>query len=391
MMRTPMWMVAVTLLACSEAPATSRAGSSPGADGRLVAAKPDVSPAPGSYVRLKRVEVIDRHGFEKPMRAASLLIPSDWTMQDQVQWATQPGAVSIVQVTFRAASADGRYGLELFPVYSWGWSDDPMMQQTMQMAAQNGGAPAMPPMPAGEFLTKLAVPNLRPGSTVLGLDKVPGVDEALQQQVKMQVQAAQQVGYPMSLRAEHARARLRHGSAEEWLTAAVYTTTNDFGLGMGKSYVSVAQYIFAFKAPVGELAEKDKLFQMILSTVAVDWQWQARVNQVSQNIQRTNAKGAADRAKIIADANAEVSRTITEGYEARQRSQDRNHENFTDYIRDVQRYQDPSTGEQMKLTSGYDHVWSSGNGEYVFTDSAGFRPGQVFDGTWTELKTVKNP
>ena len=40
--------------------------------------------------------------------------------------------------------------------------------------------------------------------------------------------------------------------------------------------------------------------------------------------------------------NADINRTITEGYESRQRSQDRNVENFTDYIRGVQRYQDPT-------------------------------------------------
>ncbi len=375
----------VVMLACNDAPAKPR-------EETVVAAKAvEPSPPPGSYVRLKRAEIIDRHGFEKPMRAASLLVPSDWTMQDQVQWATQPGATSIVQVTFRAASADGRYGLELFPVYTWGWSDNPMMQQTMQMAAQNGGTPAMPPMSAKEFLTKVAVPNVRQGAKVVAVDKIPGVDQALDQQVKMQMQAARQVGYPMNLRAEHARALVRHGQTEEWLTAAIYTTTTDYGMGMGTSYVSVAQYVFAFKAPAGELTAKDALFQMILSTVAVDPQWQARVNQVNLNIQRANAKGAADRAKIIADTNAEVNRTITEGYEARQRSQDRNHENFTDYIRGVQRYQDPASGEQMKLTSGYSHVWSSGNGEYVFTDSATFRPAQVLDGTWTELKAINNP
>lgn len=387
-MKRGLCLVAVVMLACNEAPAKTETTAKP------EAAKMD-APAPANVVRLKRVEIIDRHGFEKPMRAASLLIPSDWVMQDQVQWATKPGALEIVSMTFQARSPDGRYGLDLLPNYSWGWADHPQMQQSMIMTAQSGGTPASPPLQSQDFLTKMAIPNVRRGAKVLGIDKIPNVDEALDKQLGPQRQAAAAVGMPYNVRVEHSRARLQYDDngkqVEEWLTAAIYNSAYENGMGFGTSFLSNAQYVFAFRAPAGELLGRDKLFQMILSTLAVDPTWQYKVNEANGKIQQINAKGAADRAKIRRDAQEDINRTITEGYDSRQRSQDRAHENFTDYIRGVQRYQDPSSGEQMKLTSGYNHVWSSGNGEYVFTDTANWNPAQTFKGNWTELKAVSNP
>ena len=57
------------------------------------------------YLRLKRVQIIDRHGFDKPMPAMSMLVPADWSFDGQVRYAQKVGDPSdLVRLAFRAAS-----------------------------------------------------------------------------------------------------------------------------------------------------------------------------------------------------------------------------------------------------------------------------------------------
>ena len=45
-----------------------------------------------------------------------------------------------------------------------------------------------------------------------------------------------------------------------------------------------------------------------------------------------------------------------------QNSQDRMHTEFIKTIREVENYQDASTGNKFEMTSGYNHAWSRGDG-----------------------------
>ena len=41
---------------------------------------------PADAIRVKRAEIIDRNGFEKPIVAASLMIPVGWSTEGGVVW-----------------------------------------------------------------------------------------------------------------------------------------------------------------------------------------------------------------------------------------------------------------------------------------------------------------
>src|SRR5262249_32623654 len=107
------------------------------------------------------------------------------------------------------------------------------------------------------------------------------------------------------------------------------------------------------------------------------------------NMQAANIQGARDRSKIIAQSAEEQRKAIKEGYEGRQKSEARNAERFSDAMRGLQTFRNPSTGEDVKLDNSYAHAWVSGNGEYVLSSSPGFNPGQVLQGSWTELQPVR--
>src|SRR5579884_1523918 len=67
---------------------TGRGGAGPESvrEGRRGARVPARGTMEPDYLRLKRVELVDPHGFERPIPALSLLIPSDWTFAGQVVW-----------------------------------------------------------------------------------------------------------------------------------------------------------------------------------------------------------------------------------------------------------------------------------------------------------------
>jgi len=369
-------------------------------------------PLPGladpSYLRLKRAEVVDQHGFEKPLPAMSVLIPVDWTFQGEVKLAQRIGdPADLVKLVFRTTSPDGRLAIELLPSWNWSWVDDPMMRQAIQnqsaMAAQLGRAPTqmMPPMTARDFLSKVAVPKLRPGAKLLGIEPIPDLDPALQSQVKQAQALASQAGLQTRLRADEARARIQlpagKAPAEEWITAVVIThatamptlTPGSGQMRQSATYQSSAESIYALRAPPGELPTHEKLFRTVISTVRVNPAWQARVTQVQASMSASNVQSAQDRSKIIAQSAEAQRRSIQGAYEAHQKAEDKSAERFSDAMRGLQTYRNPVTGEDVKLSNQYGHAWASGNGEYVMSDTPGFKPGDVLQGHWTELQPVK--
>jgi len=356
------------------------------------------------YLRLKRVEIIDRHGFEKPMPAFSVLIPTDWKFEGEVRYGKGVGNPDdLARLAFRATSPDGKLAVEMFPGWSWTWADDPMMRQAMQnqnaMTAQMGGARAEigPPMSARDFLTRVAVPRLRPGAKVLGIEPIPDLDQALQAQVKQAQTMAAQAGVQMRLKADQARAHITLGSgkapAEEWITAVVWvraTAMPSMNPGaQSATYQSSTESMFGLRAPPGELPAHENLFHAVTSTARIDPTWQARLTQVQLNMSAANIQGARDRSKIIAESGEATRKSIKEGYEARQKSLDRSAERYSDAMRGLQTYHNPTTGEDVKLDNSYSHAWVSGNGEYVVSSTPGFNPGQVLQGNWTELQPVR--
>ena len=78
-------------------------------------------------------------------------------------------------------------------------------------------------------------------------------------------------------------------------------------------------------------------------------------------------------------------------WESSQASQDRMHTNFIKTIREVENYQDASTGNKFEMSSGYNHAWSRGDGtNFVMSNSPNFNPASVFqDQNWKEMRKVQ--
>jgi hypothetical protein len=363
--------------------------------------------APGTY-RMRRHVITDSRGFERPLPAMSVLLPADWQFQGQVEYSQTIGChADLVQLVFRARSGDGRLQLELFPNHHWQWAADPGLVQMLRANAQQVAAygrrecDIAPPQRAADYLRQQVIPRARPGAKVLGVESLPDLARPLQAQLREQQQQAARQGVQAQAQVDTARVHLAYTSQgvemEEWIagvTVAVAMPAPTFNpmtgqMGRTVSYQCIACTVFGMAAPRGELAGRERLFNLILGTVQVDPEWEGRVLQVIGNLAAQDSKGAMDRSAIARQSGQAMAEGIRKGHEDRSRRMDRAFAQFDEYIRGVQTYRNPATGERVQLSNQYGHAWAGGNNEYVLSDQAGFNPNSSLGGHWTELQPVK--
>ena len=357
-----------------------------------------------NYYRMKKATVMDQHGFERPMPAMTLLIPTDWRFEGNVQYSTAPGCpADLVKTGFRASSPDGRFAIEMFPGAHWQWADDPNMVQMLQASNRQSasfggkGCDIMPAMAAAEYLRRVVVPHYRSGAQIAAIDPMPDVAQKVQEQARQQQAMAQQQGIRIAVRADSNRLRISRDGFDEWITGVTFASgmpAPSFNMQTGQMgqtmfYTCGAYVLFALRAPQGQLPAMEKFFTLVLSTVRVDPQWESRVTQVVTQMNNTNSRAAAQRSAIVTQNGRDISDIINRGYEERSRMHDSAVAQFDQYIRGVESYRNPSTGETVELSNQYGRAWSNGLGEYVLSDSPSFQPGQVLNGSWTELQHVK--
>lgn len=382
-------------------PAPDAAAPSPQPASPPPTSPPTSPPAPrGNYLVLKRAQVLDQNGFERPIPSGSLLIPSDWQLQGGTQWNIKDSCNSI-QTNFRTSGPDGR-AVEVLPAYNWVWADDPTpLRVAYQQKAQFGtkGCDVMPLMSAADFLRR-NLPRVRPKAQLVGMESLPQDLQKMQQQARQTEQMAAQYGLRQQVRPDVARARLRYSlngqSVEEWLVATT-TITGTLGPSMNMRTGQMTQAysyncnatLTAARAPAGQLESSEKFFRMIIGSFRTDPSWQGRVNQVSSNIAATEQKGIRDRVAIQTKTANEINEIRRQGFENQQRTQDRSFANYSDVTRGVELFRNPTTGETFELSNLYGHAWVNDRNEVVLSDQAGFDPNVVLRGNWTTLQAVK--
>lgn len=377
--------------------------------GGIAAAQRTGPPAArGNYYRMKVARIVDERGFERAMTALTMLIPADWQFQGNAQYAAAPGChANLVRLGFRATSPDGRLAIELFPGNVWQWADDRnavgLMQASNQQLAQFGGrgCDLNPPLTAEEFLRRAVLPGARREARVQGVEPIPDVAQEAQEQARQMEQGAARQGVPMRLRVDVTRLRLNYNLSgqpvEEWMTAMTYAsgipgpTFNPMTGQMGQAlyYTCGGDHVIGLRAPQGQLDGQEKFFRMVLSTIRVDPEWAARVAQSIANLQATDLKGARDRSAIATQSRRDIGNIIRETHANTNQGRDRAMEGWSQYMRGVETFRNPATGESVDLSNQYGHAWAGANGEYIVSDSTSFDPNVSVRGNWTRLEPVR--
>jgi hypothetical protein len=376
----------------------------PKGDGEVARPKPAAAvssaPAPGQgYYRLKLVKVIDNEGFGPNIEVARLLIPSDWKSEGGVHWTSAPGCPSnIVKLEFKATSPDGLSGIEFAPSYAWQYVDDPsLLKIAEQQAAAKTQCQVGPVMGPIEYLRTRVIPHMRPGARVIESEMLPGMSKVGTERLSETYAPMVKQGLTRSYKAEAGSVHLaviRNGqNTDEWMQTTVQTivspTMNSAALSRGQmiksqSYFSLFSIgVFTQWAPAGKFDKK--LAATIIASTRPNPQYGEALGQFLLNMNAIAQKGVMDRQKIWHDAQQQISATLTQSYQRNQAIQDRAAEQFSQTIRGVETYVNPSTGAKVELTQGYENAWVNNRGEYVLTEG-GFNPAIAWREDWTQLK-----
>jgi hypothetical protein len=358
----------------------------------------------GSYLVMKKVRVVDQSGFERPMTAATLLIPADWQLQSDIQYQQAEGCpANLVKLVFRASSPDGKLAVELLPGNTWQWTDDQFMRnymmQSNQMYARFGGrgCDVMQPMTSEAYLRQFVIPNFRRGGRIVAAEPMADAQQKLRADAQRMEQESLRSGVRVTARTDAARVRLAADDFEEWVmafTGSVAAPGPSFNVmtgGMGQTlyYTNAADHVLAMRAPAGELDAQEPLFRLIIGSLQADPAWEGAVQRVIAQMQAKDSQAARQRSDIITDNSRQIGDMISNTYQNRQAAQDRSSANFSQYLRGTQTYRNPNTGEAVDLNNGYSHAWAGPDNTYILSNSANFNPNSVLGGNYTQLQSVR--
>ena len=130
----------------------------------------------------------------------------------------------------------------------------------------------------------------------------------------------------------------------------------------------------SYRAETGTLEHHLPLLFTIANSVQPTPAWaKMKADHIAKMNQIAN-KGAADRARILSNSNAEINQLIHDGWKKREGIRDSTNQKVIDTIRGVERYHDPMGSAPVELPNTYQHVYSNGLGDYIMTNDHLYNP-----------------
>ena len=344
-------------------------------------------PAPQGAQRFNLVEIIDHNGFEAPVPAARIMIPVGWQHRGGVIWNPQTGCqAEATRFEWAAGDPAGASAVEIVPATAWQATNLPPQFQS------TGGCTNAGFSDIRQFLQAL-VQARRPGAAILDFRPRADIAKPLGDMLT-QTAMAPMPGIEQRTWADAGEVliayRYKSQNVREIIGAsAIFSVTRmaDAMGGVMEFMYGSSLPAFAMRAPDGAL--DFQLYETIRLSMKPDPQWQARMNRHNQTVAQINAKGARERSRITAQANAEISTMIHEGWKARQAIEDKSHDKLIRAIRGQEIYNDPQMGEQVELPNTYSHAWRLEDGSYLMTDNPNLNPYVEFGINAVELQRAQ--
>jgi hypothetical protein len=358
------------------------------------------APTP-KYFKMQAVQVIDQHGFAKPIPAQSLLIPSGWKFEGNVQWGNRGCFTDFAAITFHAQSPDGKIVIEEFPSFSWQFVDNPAVQKYLVAENQQGlkvglkPCPVNPPVHATDVLSKRVMMLYRPGKQIAAMEPSPDLNKYVADRVASIQAQAGKAGKNVDVRADAARARLKYdvdgAPVEEWITTvsmALGSPSND-GRG-GKRYDNRAFMILAMRAPVGQLEANERLFNAVRGSIHEETEWENQFLQIVSQLSSAQQVERQKRDQIISQFQQQEIAAIQGVTANAQAGSNQAAFGETQLLRGVETYRNPETGKQYELDSKYGNAWMDKNtNQVILSDDPNLHPGEVANGDWTPMEHVQ--
>jgi hypothetical protein len=337
--------------------------ANPGGDRPAAAALPQ-----GAH-RVKRTVLMDKNGFEKPLPAISLMIPSDWRGDGGVFWNVNKTCAGSgdYAIQYSASSPDGRSGLEVIPGFTWSWNN-----------FSNGEGSGCPFLQIGgvqQFLNYF-VSQARPGARVIDFRPRPDIADTY----KMLNSSMPMAGGEMRIWIEAGEVLIAYqangAEMRETIASVVLLSRSRIDGSMGMptmEYVSgSALSSFAMRAPNGQL--DFRFGEMVRKSPRSEPEWSMRIAQHNAKIAQANLKGARDRSAIIAQTGEEIRQMQNDSWRNQNETSDRMQRENIEAIRGVETYNDPYYGGTVQLDHTYEKAWQLDDGSYVLTNDVMFDP-----------------
>ena len=340
----------------------------------------------GGVFRLKKFSCIDTQGIG--IEAFGFLMPSDWAFDGGIRWVLDnPGMPAVAAFTVK--NPKGAEVFEVFPNQAMFWTNNQMLLATFPVGSRYFGAEVRPMADPMQALTEIVLPRFRgnaAGLKIVSRKNLPELAKALGA-------GAPQPG--VQTFADAAKIRIEYTESDVLMEEEIFAVTEGFSFGFQSMQGMITNtnwyvdYIFSFKTPKGDLDARAPLFQTMVNSFKVNPDWFSKYNQTVEYLiqaQIQNIRNIGELSRIISRTSNEISDSMMQSYENRQQVYGRISENFSEYVRGTEHYNNPIEGREVELPGGYNHVWTSAGGEYILTDNPNYNPNVGSNQHWEAIQ-----
>jgi hypothetical protein len=323
---------------------------------------------PEDAVRLAPTAIIDWTGFRQPMVAATMFIPYGWVAEGGIAWGNQYACTNGYAYNWIAKSPDDTHGVAILPQQRWEWNATGKALKPGCGVAQIDSVPAY---------IKTVLGQVRPDARVINSYRRSDLEQKFASLNKQSDTGFQYIKDQIQVAEAIIEFTEKNRPMRGVVTAAVlfsYIRTGGGAYGATtENWIGYALPSYIAYAPTSKF--KRAFFEGIRRSFTPDPQWEQAIAGHNATMGRIEREGIMKRAEITRQTYEEIREMSKKAWDRQKVSADRRAREFSEYIRDVETYDDPKSDlGQVELDSGYEHAWRLGDGTYVLTNDHSFNP-----------------
>lgn len=337
---------------------------------------------PPGTLRLQKAQIIDPSGFDRPMVAATMLIPAGYRPQGGIAWNLRARETCGIDYSLEwsATSPDGLGAVGFTTPRRWNATQSADgMPLPLPPACTNAAFSS-----AREFLEGWAR-NAYPDMRVLDYRERPDLAAGwkpfadLLMEVQAQIPVRNMEKRSWADGGELLIARTVNGTeVRETIATGVMITHTRWTDYMNPGRVSnetiegMASGLRYVRAPAGQL--DFRLADVMSASMMAAPEWSRLIAKHNAAQAGITMEGMTEQHKVRMEGMRAVERIRAGQYEAKVLLEDRMQRERIESIRGVETYAEPETGGAVQLSNQYDHAWRLRDDTYVLTNDPNFDP-----------------